>query len=135
MATEVLNEQNPSVVSLVSGILQDAQKLVTQQFELFKQELRGEVDKATAALKVTMAGASIAFVGAILLGIGFALALQAALPELPLWASFAIFGGVFLALGGGLCLAGWGQLHTVTPLPEQSENALKENMQWLTNQK
>lgn len=135
MATEVHDEQQPSVAALVSGILHDAQDLIKQQIELFKQELWTETRKAKAAAQLTAVGVGIALAGATLVGIALALGLQAALPELPLWACFSIFGAIFLAVGAGFFAMGMGQIHTVSAVPNQTGIALEENMQWLTNRK
>ncbi len=135
MATDLHDEQQQSVTTLVSGILQDAQELLKQQFELLKCEVREDVRKARAALHLLAIAAGVALVGGVLLGLGMAMGLQAAVPDLPLWACFAIFGAIFLAVGGGIYAAGWGQLHTINPIPERSGDALKENVKWITNPK
>lgn len=135
MAVDLHDEQQQSVTTLVTGILRDAQELVKQQFELLKCEVRDEARKAKAALHLLAAAAGVMLVAAVLLGLAGSLALQAAAPDLPLWACFAIVGAAVLALGGGLYFAGLGQLNAVNPLPERSGEALKENVKWITNPK
>jgi len=135
MATDVKNDNEQSVTSLVGGIVQDAQDLLKQQFELLKHEVRSDIAKLKSGFQVLAIGAGIALLGCILFSIALALGLQAAVPSLPLWACFAIVGVVFLAIGGGLLAMGSGQLHNVNPLPEETGEALKENVQWITNRK
>jgi hypothetical protein len=135
MATDARNEQYTSVTALVSGILQDGQLLVKQQFDLLRQELRAEAHKAVTAAQVLVAGVSVGWIGVILLAIGAALGLQAAVPDLPMWASFVIVGGFFVVLGALLCAFGWTKLPGVDSLPHETADALKENLQWTTNHK
>jgi hypothetical protein len=135
MATDLKNGQDQSVTSLVSGIMQDAQELLKQQFELFKHEVRTDIRKIEAGLQVMGTGLAFGIVAAFLLGIAICLGLQAIWPGLALWACFAIGGGLFAGIGGALLVAGWSQLHAVNPLPDKTAEALKENVQWITNPK
>jgi hypothetical protein len=135
MATDLKNENDQSVTSLVGGIVQDAQELLKQQFELLKHEVRTDVGKLKTGAQVIGAGAAIGVLGSFLLSIALALGLQTAVPALPLWACFAILGGIFLVVGGGLYAVGLGQIQTVHPLSDETGEALKENVQWITNRK
>jgi high-affinity Fe2+/Pb2+ permease len=80
-------------------------------------------------------GAGIAFVGAILLSVALPLGLYSAFPNLPLWLAFAISGCLFVAVGAVLYWSGWVQLHAVNPLPDETGEAIKENVRWITNPK
>jgi hypothetical protein len=135
MATDLRGEQAPSVASLGSGIIEDAQELLIQQFELFKQEVRADVRRIKVATQVLGFGAGLGLVGSLLLGVTCCLLLQDVAPALPLWACFALVGGIFLTFGGGVYAVGMALLSRVNPLPEQTAAALKENVQWLTKLK
>jgi len=135
MATDVKDDQAQSVTSLVSGIVEDAQELLKQQFELFKHELRSDFSKVKTAAQVLAVGGGVGLVGCILLGVTLGLLLQAIAPELPLWAAFAIVTAVFLVIAGALVAIGLGKLNSVNPLPDQTAEALKENVQWITKPK
>lgn len=135
MATDLKTEQPTSVTALVSGIVQDAQELVKQQFALFKSELRADLHNVEVALQVLSIAAGVFLIGGVLIGGALALGLQAAVPELPLWAWTAIVGGVFFVFGAILLAAGLAKLRAVqTPL-ESSAEGLKENLQWKMNPK
>jgi hypothetical protein len=135
MASELKNENEQNVSSLVAGIVSDAQELLKQQFELLKHEVRSDVRKVKSGVLIVGAGAGVAALGILLLACALALVLQVIFPELPEWACFAIVGAVFAAVGGGILAAGMSQLNSVNPLPEQTAEALKENVQWITNPK
>jgi Putative Actinobacterial Holin-X, holin superfamily III len=130
MATDLKNENEPSMTSVVSGIVHDAQELLEQQVELLKHEIRADIRQAKVATQVLSVGAAFGLVGGLLLGVALALLLQFAAPDLPLWACYAICGGALLALGAGFFAAGVAKLHAINPVPEQSAEALKENLQW-----
>jgi len=135
MATQIQNDEAHSVSSLVGGILQDAQELFKQQIQLFKTEVRADVRKLRAGAQLTGAGALVALVACMLLGMALAFGLQAAFPHWPLWACFAACGGLYLVIGGALYWAGYLQLVAVDPLAAQTGETLEENIQWITNRK
>jgi hypothetical protein len=134
MAAELRNdnEQTASVTALVSGIVRDAELLLKQQFDLFKTELRQDAHYVEISTEVLCAGAFIGFVGLLLLGNALSLGLEAAWPDLPLWAWYAIVGAVVLVVGTVLTIAGVVKLHSVNPLPAKTAEGLKENFQWKT---
>ena len=135
MATDLHPEQSASVTSLVSGIVHDAQELMKQQFELLKAEVRDDFRKVRDASEMIGAGAGLALMGGILLTLTLVHLLNWLIPEMPQWAAYGIVAVVFIAGGAGLYLAGKRMLDKVNPLPEQTAEALKENVQWITKPK
>jgi len=135
MATDLHPDQSASVTSLVSGIVHDAQELVKQQFELLKAEVRDDFRKMREAGEMLSAGAGLALMGGILLTLTLVHLLNWLIPEMPQWAAYGIVAVVFIAGGAGLYLAGKRMLDKVNPLPEQTAEALKENVQWITKPK
>jgi len=123
------------MTALVSGIVEDARELLKQQFELFKHEVRDDVRKIRVAMLALGVAAGIGFVGTLLLGITLGLLLNALLPALPLWASFGIVTAVFLLVCGGLCALSFFKLRSIDPLNNETAEALKENVQWITKPK
>jgi hypothetical protein len=134
MPDDICPTDESSAVSLASGILSDAQELFRQQLALFKAELRDDMRKAREAARTLFVGMGLGFCGLLLLLFACAHLLNWAI-ELPAWASFGIVGGVVLAIGLAMMVLGKKRLGSFLALPEQSMQALRENVQWITNQR
>jgi len=135
MATDLKSPPDTSVTELVSGIARDAQDLIKQQFQLFKYEVRDDLRKTLNALLLLAIGAAVGLVALLLIIFMTVYLLQWAVPSLPLWACFGICGAVALAIAGGLAYAGAHKFTTFNPLPDQTAQALKENVRWITQPK
>jgi hypothetical protein len=133
MATDMQTGSEPSMASLVKGVIDDVQHLTKQQFELLKQELKEDMTKTGHAMLPMVIGLVVALIGALLLGHALALGLHALFPQLPLWAAYLIVGGAITGLGVALVLMGLAKFRTFNPLPDRSLDALKENVQCLTH--
>jgi hypothetical protein len=135
MATDLHQDQNPSVTTLVSGIVEDAQELLKHQFELLKAEVKDDMRKVRDAGEIIGLGAGLGLLGGILLTLTLVYLLNWAVPSIPLWGCFGIIGALFI-IGGLACyLSGKHMLDHVNPLPEKTAEALKENVQWITQPK
>lgn len=89
---------DPSVASLLTGIVADLQTLVQQETALATQELREEVGSAAVSMfRVTAAGV-VSALGLWLLAVGAALAI----PDLLAWPRWS----GFVAVGAAATLAG-----------------------------
>lgn len=132
MATDTYKpESDTSMTQLISGIISDAQDLVKQQLAMFRTELKHDVRRTKDALVALVTGLALVSVGATLLCFMAVYGLSAA-TELPLWACFGIVGGT-LAAGGGLAFyLSLRQFNEFNPMPDESAQALKENMQWIS---
>jgi hypothetical protein len=117
-----------SLTGLLTGIVNDIQALFKQQLALLKHEVRKDVRDTATAGASCVAGAAVCAVGAMLLGFGL-VHLLAWGADLPLWASFLIFAAVFLVTGGILVFVGAHKFTTFNPLPDETAEALKENVQ------
>lgn len=122
----------PGLSELLSGIVRDAQDLVRQQLNLFQVELRNDLRKTVTATIPLVAGLVVVLLSGIIGSFAIAHALSHFWPALPLWGAYAIVTGALLAIGGGLVLWSRSQFKTFSPLPEQSLEGLKENIQWKT---
>lgn len=131
MSANLQTESGPSVASLVTGIIHDAQTLLSQQLALFKQEVREDFNKTREAMASLVLASGLLLVGVILLCLMVVYLLHE-MAHLPLWGSYAIVGGVLTVLGGILGYLGRQQLRTVNPLPEKTAKALEENLEWKT---
>ena len=127
---------DPSLSGLVGGIIDDAGKLIEQQFTLLKHDVRKDIQRAKDTVVLLGAGVGVlAAAGLLLLFMLVHLLFWLAGPGLPLWACFGIVGGVVALIGGVVLYRGKQKLDTINVVPEQSAEAMKENLQWQTNQK
>jgi uncharacterized membrane protein YgdD (TMEM256/DUF423 family) len=124
----------PSMTSLVSGIISDAQDLIKQQLNLVKHEIREDVRKAKEAAASLALGVGLALAGGILFCTMFVYLLHEE-AGLRLWASFAIVGGVLLVVGLALLYFGKKEAETINPMEGETAKALEENVQWITKPK
>jgi len=135
MATDVSTQNEPSVTHLVSGIISDAERLMGQQLDMFKAELRKDMrDTRETGELLAIGGALLSVAGLLLLvSLAFLLTWLAGEDRLPYWASFGMVGLIVAAGGGIVFYRGRQKLEKLNPLPEKSAEALKENLQWKTN--
>jgi hypothetical protein len=124
----------PSLTTLVTGIASDVQDLVKQQIAMFRAELRDDFQKTKDAAVPMAAGLVCCFLGGIVLCFALAHLLEWAFrPDLPLWACYAIVGGLIAVLGGALAFIGFKRFPN--PLPDRTVAVLEENVQWMTKRK
>lgn len=121
-----------SVAPLVAGIVDDLQELIKQNLTLFKVEVREDFKKTKQAAAALGVGIGLALVGALHLTLMLVFLLWWAF-DLPLWVCFAIVGGLFAGVGVALYLKGKKKLDSFKPLPDETAQALKENVQWIKN--
>jgi len=131
MATDTRTDNEPSMASLLKGVIDDVQILTKQQFELLKQELKEDSTKTVGAAMPMVVGGMVAFIGVLLLGHALAWILFAL--GLPTWAAFLIVGGVITGLGVILVFVGLNKFRSFNPLPDRTLEALKENVECLTH--
>jgi hypothetical protein len=123
-------EQDVSVAQLISGIVGDAQELVRKEIALARQEIREELNAAkSAGIKLGTAGAVLA-VGGLLLVLAIAQGI-ADLFNWPTWAGYALVGVVLAIAGGILFSAAQRQIKEISPVPEQTVETMKENVEWI----
>jgi VIT1/CCC1 family predicted Fe2+/Mn2+ transporter len=131
MANNLQTSSEPSLTSLVTGIIHDGQELLKQQLTLFKTELREDLRHTREAGTSLAIGGVVLFVGSILLCLMLVFLLHE-LAGWPLWASFLLVGGVITVIGGALTAYGIQQFKSFNPLPDQTAEGLKENLEWTT---
>jgi len=125
-------EQQPSLTQLVSGIADDAQRLIQQQYHMFRAEVKEDMRRTKAAVQYLGVGAGLALVGVIFLLIALPLLLNWAF-NWPGWGGWALVGGTLVIVGGIALYAGKRIFEKNNPLPDKTLNALEENLSWITN--
>jgi hypothetical protein len=132
MPSQVEQDSQPGLTTLVSGIVHDAQDLIRQQLTLFQVEVKNDLRRTTAATLPVVAGIVVGLLAGIILAHALALGLQRLWPDLPLWGSYAIVGGILAVVGGAMIAWGIAKFKSFNPLPDQTVEGLKENLQWQT---
>jgi hypothetical protein len=136
MANDVHPGTETSLTSLVTGIIKDVQELLKQQLSLFRQEVKDDMRKTKEAALSMGAGIGILTVGSLFLCLMLDHLLNWAFPTaLPPWLCDGIIGVLMLIGGGALLYLGKRRLASFNPLPDQSVEALRENVQWIMNPK
>jgi Putative Actinobacterial Holin-X, holin superfamily III len=135
MLNESQTTTEPRVTQLVSGILADAQDLFKQQLTLLRHEVQEDLQRAKEGGSSLTGGVIVGFIGALLLSLMLVHLLSWAVPALPMWACFGLIGAPTALAGSVLLYSGFDKLRLSNLLPNQSAQALKENMQWLTKPK
>jgi hypothetical protein len=121
-----------SLGELIGAMTTDLSILLRKEVELAKVEITEEAQKAKAA--------GVGFAGAAASGLyaGFALvlALGFLIAELtPTWVGFLLVAIAFGVAAALLAKKGQEQLATVDPAPEETIETMKENAQWLSEQR
>jgi hypothetical protein len=136
MAEDLHRGSDPSVTTLVTGIIHDAQELIKEQVALVRTEIRDDFRKTKEGALSLALGLGVVALGTLLLFFGLVYLLTWAVPAVTLWGWFLIIGFLLAVAGGAMIYAGTRKFESFNPLPDhQSAQALRENVQWLTNRK
>ena len=121
-----------SLGELVGDLGRDLSTLVRKEIELGREEIKGEVSKASKAGAAFGAAAVIGLLAAIalVLAAGWGLA-----EIMPTGFAFLIVGVVLGAIAAVLAMRGRRQVKEIDPMPEQTIETLKEDAQWLKDQR
>lgn len=122
----------PSLADLMGSLLADARSLVRKEIKLARAELGDELARARQAGIVIGAGAATAAVGALLLVIMLVQVLIAW--GLAPWLAYLIVGGALTAVGALALMAGLRRAQTVDPLPRETIETVREDVEWLKEQ-
>jgi hypothetical protein len=129
----------PSMSSLVSGIITDAQQLIRDEVALARQEIKEELIKARTAAMSFAIGGVVAALGVVLLSFFLVHLLHWATggtdtAGVPLWLCFLIFGVLFVGAGGALFAVAYSRVKSIHLVPRQTVETMKENVRWIKNQ-
>jgi len=132
VAARPARESEASLTGLVTGIVNDAQELIKQQVALLKHDIRSDIRQAKEGFTSLAIGGGIAALGAVLLSFMLVHLFYWLVPAVPLWGWFAIVGGLITVIGVILIYAGVRRISELNPLPENTVEAMRENLRWTT---
>ncbi|GAA0220763.1 phage holin family protein [Saccharothrix mutabilis subsp. mutabilis] len=121
-------DDNATIGQLVGDLTQDLSRLLRQELELAKAEIRQEATKAGKATGMLAAAGFAGYMTAVLLSLAavFGLAYLIGLG----WAALVV--AVLWGIAGAvLYSSGRTRLRTVSPKPERTIETLKEDAAWL----
>lgn len=134
MANEPQTRPEQDTSDLIHGIVADAEKLLQEQFALFRQEVRDEIARARSAAVAGGVGLGMTALGGVLCTQMLVHGLQSA-TKMPLWACYGLVGGGLA--GGGLALLNRAKRNVASiplGLPPKTSEAIRENVDWLKKQ-
>jgi uncharacterized membrane protein YqjE len=120
-----------SVGELMGDLARDLGQLVRQELELAKVEIKEELAKTGKAGGILGGTAVAAYMALVLLSFAAAYGLDAVMPT---GFAFLIVGLVYAAVAAVLYGKGRQELRNVRPVPEQTVETLKEDVQWAKQQ-
>jgi uncharacterized membrane protein YqjE len=115
-----------SLSELLSDVTTEIANLFRKEVELARVETTEQVSRAAKAGGMLGAAAVIGFLDLILFSFAAAWALSEVVPE---GVAFAIVAVVFAIVAGVLAMAGKKRLATVNPMPRQTVQTLKADVQ------
>lgn len=125
-------EPDESLSSLLQRMTGDVSDLVSTQIQLAKVELKEDLGRAGKGAGMLGGGAFAGYLAVLLLSF----ALVYALDEIVHTAvAFLIVGAVYAAAAAALFFKGRDEITTATPVAEQTTESLKEDMEWVRQQK
>lgn len=140
MANEVHAPEEQGLATLLRGIISDVGDLIRHEIRFARTEMKSDVRKVSRAGAVLALGA-----GTVALGVVFAALMLVYLihhlsgapdsASIPLWGCYGIVAAVFLVVGAGLSFMGYNALQKLNPLPDQTAQSVKENVEWIMNSK
>lgn len=120
--------EDRSLSDVVHDVLGDLQEIVRSEVRLAKVEIRHEATLAASAGLWVSGGV----VGALTAWMCLVWAAVYGLATvMPMWASLLVVCAVMATAGVGLVKAGLRRFRRISPVPERTAAALKENFEWL----
>jgi Putative Actinobacterial Holin-X, holin superfamily III len=123
------------ITDVIRGIVDDFQKLITQQVALLRAEVTKDWHRTKLAMCPLAAGAAIGVVALLQFGIAAGLGIYAAASpagvdpaRIPMWGCFAIAGLGFAVVSGILIAVGARAFQSFNPLPEETVQAFETNL-------
>ncbi len=121
-----MRTEDRSLSELLSDVTSEIAMLFRKEVELARVETSEQVSRAAKAGGMLGAAAVIGFLDLILFSFALAWALSEIVPE---GVAFAIVAVLFAIVAGALAMAGKKRLANVNPMPNQTVQTLKQDVQ------
>jgi len=132
MSTVEPKQPERSLAELFSTMTSDVTLLVRKEFELAREELKDEAASAGKAAGALGAAGVVALLAAFALVMALGFGLDSFMPA---WVAFLIVAALLGAVAAVLASTGKKRLKAINPKPEQTIETLKEDKQWLSEQR
>ena len=119
-----------AVAPLIADLFEDLRTLMQQELSLARAELQEERERAQRVLTFTIIGIMLGVVAAGLLVTAIVLALQSVLTATPLWACFALVGGILGVVAIALHLGAVASWQRLGLIPHRTIASLKQTVRW-----
>ena len=120
-------DDNRSLSELLSEMTSEVSQLFRAEIELAKTEAKEEATKAARAAAMFGAGGFVGYLAVIMLSFAAAWALAAVIPD---GLAFLVVGVVYAAVAAVLFLLGKSRMQEFNPVPQETVETLKEDMEW-----
>jgi putative superfamily III holin-X len=137
-ATDNAPRDAPSLTSMVADVASDVTRLLRQEVDLARNEIRTEAKRAVRGARSVAMGAFALHLFAVLVSVGGVFALGEVIvqraPQFATWATALAAGAVavvWLLIGLVLLASGRRRLRRISPIPRQTIRTLKEDISWL----
>lgn len=125
-------EPDESLSSLLQRMTHDVSDLVSTQIQLAKVELKEDLGRAGKGAGMLGGGAFAGYLAVLLLSFALAFALDEIVHTA---VAFLIVGAIYAAIAAVLFFKGRDEINTATPVAEQTTESLKEDMEWVRQQR
>lgn len=131
--TQALSDTEFSIARLMGEMVADAEHLFRKEIELARHEMRVEVSKAMQGLISLGIGVAVTAVGGLFLLFMLVSVLVEAF-AIELWVSYLIVGGLLTIIGIILLLMGRSRVQDLDPVPHETVDSVRKDIQWIKEQ-
>jgi hypothetical protein len=131
MMESIRDELESTVTPLLREILDDARKLMHQEAQLVRVEVREESLKMRQALTYVIAGSTALIVAAILFAFMVVQLVATEWFHVPLWAACGVVASISVAFGAVSAYIGAKRLQAIRVSSEQALRTLREGFGWM----
>jgi uncharacterized membrane protein YqjE len=130
MVVEFSAHQQPGIISLIKQLIGEIGNLLIQHLELFRQEIREDAEMAAKYTSIALAGALVAFISLIFLGLSIILIFNL---FMPMWVASLIVTAMYSIIAAVAIVIAKNHLQLIKDAPTISETkkTLEEAQKWL----